>query len=310
MSIFSAEVLTGLLAIVLVAGLLTRRKRLPLPPGPPGLPILGNIYDVPKTHEWLAYQQWARDFDSDVIYLNLCGTPVVVVNSTEAAFELFERRSSLYSDRPRMTMLNDLVGCDWHFVFMAYGDRWRERRRIFHQHFHAAASLQHRTRVIKGARLLVRRLREAPEDFISHLRHMAGALIVGVSYGLEVKPKDDPYVETAEKALHAISMAGNAGAYLVDSIPTLKYVPAWFPGAKFKREAAEWRKACRAMLEVPFAAVKKAISDGIASPSLIVSRLNELNEDEDNSYQEGLYSGVAAAAYVGGSDTVGRPVRS
>lgn len=40
---------------------------------------------------------------------------------------------------------------------------------------------------------------------------------------------------------------------------SVKYVPAWFPGAKFKREAAEWRKACRAMLEVPFAAVKKAI---------------------------------------------------
>lgn len=52
---------------------------------------------------------------------------------------------------------------------------------------------------------------------------MAGALIVGVSYGLEVKPKDDPYVETAEKALHAISMAGNAGAYLVDSIPTCMF---------------------------------------------------------------------------------------
>lgn len=67
MSIFSAEVLTGLLAIVLVAGLLTRRKRLPLPPGPPGLPILGNIYDVPKTHEWLAYQQWARDFGMTIL---------------------------------------------------------------------------------------------------------------------------------------------------------------------------------------------------------------------------------------------------
>lgn len=37
--------------------------------------------------------------DSDIIYLNLAGTPVVVVNSVDAAYELFERRSSLYSDR-------------------------------------------------------------------------------------------------------------------------------------------------------------------------------------------------------------------
>lgn len=48
---------------------------------------------------------------------------------------------------------------------------------------------------------------------------MAGALIIGVAYGLEVKPKDDPYVATAEKALHAMAMAGNAGSFLVDSIP-------------------------------------------------------------------------------------------
>lgn len=48
---------------------------------------------------------------------------------------------------------------------------------------------------------------------------MAGSLIIGVAYGLEVKPKDDPYVETAEKALHAMAMAGNAGSFLVDYIP-------------------------------------------------------------------------------------------
>ena len=31
--------------------------------------------------------------------MNLAGTPVVVVNSSEAAHELFEKKSSLYSDR-------------------------------------------------------------------------------------------------------------------------------------------------------------------------------------------------------------------
>ena len=48
---------------------------------------------------------------------------------------------------------------------------------------------------------------------------MAGSLIIGVAYGLEVQPKDDPYVATAERALHAMAMAGNAGSFLVDSVP-------------------------------------------------------------------------------------------
>lgn len=74
-----------------------------------------------------------------------------------------------------------------------------------------------------------------------------------------------------------MSMAGNAGAYLVDYIPfracdlffcgpqnqrlptLVKHVPSWFPGATFKRQAAEWRKATTAMVEVPFKAVRSAM---------------------------------------------------
>jgi hypothetical protein len=37
--------------------------------------------------------------DSDIIHLNLAGTPVIVLSSLEATDALFEKRSSLYSDR-------------------------------------------------------------------------------------------------------------------------------------------------------------------------------------------------------------------
>ena len=36
----------------------------------------------------------------------------------------------------------------------------------------------------------------------------------------------------------------------------MKYVPAWFPGAKFKRQAREWKKAVDAMANVPYDAIK------------------------------------------------------
>ncbi|KAI8996249.1 cytochrome P450 [Trametes punicea] len=291
-------------AVLALAVLAVRRKRRCLPPGPKGLPILGNIFDVPKEFEWLAYEQWGREFRSDIIYLNLAGTPVIVVNSAQAAHDLFEKRSALYSDRTRMPMLNELVGCDWHFVFMGYGENWRERRRVFHQYFHPNAATTYRPKELKVARELLRRLLETPEDFMVHLRHMAGSLILGIVYGIDVQPKNDPYIATAETALHAMSMAGNAGAYLVDYVPILKHIPSWFPGATFKRQAAEWRKATTAMVEVPYKAVRKALASRKASPSMIVSLLHQLDDGPDTQHKETIISGVAAAAYTGHMKTV------
>ena len=42
--------------------------------------------------------------DSDVIYYELFGTPFVVLNSHQAAVDLFEKRSAIYSDRPKRVM--------------------------------------------------------------------------------------------------------------------------------------------------------------------------------------------------------------
>lgn len=49
----------------------------------------------------LASGMWilTRFVDSDVIYVNLAGTSVIVLNTYEAAMELLEKRSSIYSSR-------------------------------------------------------------------------------------------------------------------------------------------------------------------------------------------------------------------
>ena len=44
----------------------------------------------------------------DLVYLNIFGQSIVVINSSVVAFELFEKRSLIYSDRPECPMMNDL----------------------------------------------------------------------------------------------------------------------------------------------------------------------------------------------------------
>lgn len=40
-------------------------------------------------------------------------------------------------------------------------------------------------------------------------------------------------------------------------MPILKYVPDWFPGAGFKRQAKIWSKLREYMRDAPFAAAKR-----------------------------------------------------
>lgn len=85
-----------------------------------------------------------------------------------------------------------------------------------------------------------------------------------IVYGIEIanKVEEDRYVSVAEEALFAMAVAARPGAFLVDMLPFLKHVPAWLPGAGFKRKAAEWKKTTYEMRDGPFEAVKAAMVRG------------------------------------------------
>jgi hypothetical protein len=106
------------------AALYSRRpkSKFPLPPGPKGSPIIGNIRQVPTERSDLQFAKWAQEYssflpiprssssntnitESDIIYVSLLGQPVIILNSVKTATDLLEKRGAIYSDRPSFALL-------------------------------------------------------------------------------------------------------------------------------------------------------------------------------------------------------------
>ena len=85
---------------------------------------------------------------------------------------------------------------------------------------------------------------------------LVGSTILSMTYSINVSPYNDPYIKIVEDAVEAIGEVMIPGAFLVDIIPILKYVPEWFPGAKFQRKAAMMRKHAAKMRNTTFAATE------------------------------------------------------
>ncbi|KAJ7777025.1 cytochrome P450, partial [Mycena metata] len=283
-------------------------SRLPLPPGPPQLPLLGNLFDIPSDRQWEKYLKWSQEFNSDIIHLNAAGTSIIVLCSMAAVKELFDKRSSLYSDRPYVPMLTELMGWDFGIGKSLYCERWRAHRKMLHESFNVGAAKQFQPQERAAAHELLRRILQDPAgDVIEHFRRMAGGLVMDVTYGLKVRTKDDPYIKIAKEAMDGLSAAGVPGAFLVNNIPALKYVPAWMPGAGFKRKAEEWRKVTRDLVELPFAETKRRMNLGIASVSFTSLNLGTLDDSEIDQKEERELTVKASAAnvYGAGADTTG-----
>ena len=86
---------------------------------------------------------------------------------------------------------------------------------------------------------------------------LVGFITLSMTYSIKVQPYKDPYIKIAEEAMESISELLIPGAFLVDIIPILKYVPEWFPGARFQRKAAVMRKHAAIMRNTTFAATEE-----------------------------------------------------
>lgn len=84
---------------------------LPLPPGPKGLPLLGNLADLPigtapEFQHWLKHKYEYEPISS----VTVLGQTMVLIHDKELAHELLVERANIHSGRPKLKFGFEMVG--------------------------------------------------------------------------------------------------------------------------------------------------------------------------------------------------------
>ncbi|KAF1976591.1 cytochrome P450 [Bimuria novae-zelandiae CBS 107.79] len=275
----------------------------PLPPGPKGLPIVGNVSDMPKPgvlecHHWLEH----KDKYGPISSVTVLGQTMVILNDTKVAFELLRDRSNIYSSRPHQNFSCDLVGWKNAAAMSPYNEYWKSLRKNITQvaSTNVSVSVFDRVQEEEAAHFLMNML-DSPDKLFDHIRTEAGTVILKITYGYIAKNRGkDALVDLVGKAMWTFAESTVTGKWAIDMFPFLKYLPDGFPGTAYRKTGREMRQILTDCAEKPYAFVKKQMAENRARTSFLSQAIETQGTDP---YMEHVHKWTALSLFTGGADT-------
>lgn len=111
--------------VAFIAWLILQDRTRNFPDGPRGLPLLGNMLSMNDgTLLHLKLTGWSQKYGDFYAYM-MGRAPVIVLSSHQAINDLFVKRGSKYSSRPKASNQASIITQDARIVAIPYGDQWR-----------------------------------------------------------------------------------------------------------------------------------------------------------------------------------------
>lgn len=206
----------------------SRRKN--LPPGPPGLPFLGNYLDLAKADTFrYQVQAWSEKY-GEIWYTKMGGSDYIWLSSPRAVKELMDKRSSIYSSRPPTPLAGDVASGGRRQLFMKYGPSYRVVRKIAHSLLNINVTTSYQPIQNLESKQLMYDLIHDPDNFYDHNRRYSNSVILTATYGHRMPDWNAEIVRNVYKVINNLQNFATPGMWLVDTFPELAVLPSWMLG--------------------------------------------------------------------------------
>lgn len=199
------------LLFIVATFLLTRRSRSKRPPGPNGLPILGNIKDLPNPKikpEWLHWHDHKEAY-GPISSITCFGQTFVILNSAELTQTLFRDRAAIYSGRPFQHFSDRMVGWGTTVGMKNADDTWKQHRKNMAKIASSSSTIKvfDRIQEEEAAHFLLNVL-ESPDQLSAHVHTETAAVVARVVYGYTpASHGHDPMLELVGKVMDDLAVA-------------------------------------------------------------------------------------------------------
>ncbi|KAG1884670.1 cytochrome P450 [Suillus subluteus] len=282
-----------------------RCSRLSLPPGPCPKFFTGNVHQLPKSEPWRMYATWAESY-GPIISFRVPNQQFIVLSSLKSATELLDLRATTYSDRPRIWMM-ELAKLNLNVFNISFTHPYFKTYRTVLKNSLSTRTIQtYQSLQTEQSRVLLDSSTQEPRAF----RWNTAAVILDLAYGWKVIDNDDYWIRKLQDGFESSAVLSQPGRWFVEVMPSLRFLPSWFPGAGFKRVAFHIGQRLSRLDGTPFNWTKQQIQSGNYTHSFISEQLLQEDGSTVGAQQEEIATWCSHGIYAAGADTTASSLTS